>query len=153
VKLDGGMMGTVRKTISWTPSHSPTSVIRGELLMIKVGSPHYNYELRRDPAVCLHCDDGSVAFLSKEEFLLLEGISVPRERLDAFNNKLLRGVELNTGYVVHVALPEAPPALAVVRYKGEIEGLSGTHFGVEFLVITSMHIYICMLGFFFNLAL
>jgi hypothetical protein len=102
--------------------------------MIKVGSPHYNYELRRDPAVCLHCDDESVALLSEEEFLLLEGIPTPLDRLDSFKNKLSWGVKLEKISLVHVALPEGSHVLAIVRYKGEVESLRGTHFGVEFTV-------------------
>lgn len=133
---DGAMVAALQKLISSPPSHKSTNVLRGELLAMKQGSLYFNYSLSRDPSICLYCPEKDVFPLTRDEFLLLEAVKTPIERLDAFSKKLTWGVRLKLGDIVDVTSNFIPSecAMAIVRYKGEIEGLRGIHFGVEFLV-------------------
>lgn len=151
-KLDDGTISAIRKFVTGTPPYTPTNVLRGELLSeIKKELPFFNYVLYRDPNICLQCNENDVTSLTREEFLLLEAIMRPLDRLDAFTNKKLKyGVQLKLKSIVYVTLPEdhsSSPREAVVRYKGEIDTLRGIFFGVEILVrssdiycIVSLHI-------------
>ena len=123
--------GSIKRLISSTRKH--TNVLRGELLAMKQDS-QYNFSLIRDAKICLNCSDEDVAYLSEYEFHLLEAVNLPIERLDAFSNKLEWGIQLQQEEIVYVTIAEGERVKAMVKYKGEIQGLRGIHFGVEILV-------------------
>ena len=136
---DGAMMAALKRLISSPPSHKPTNVLRGELLEMKQGNPYFNYSLSRDANICLYCSEKDIYPLTRDEFLMLEAVKIPIERLDAFSKKLTWGVQLKQDDIVYVTVAEgnsfpSERAMAIVKYKGEMEGLRGIHFGVEFLV-------------------
>ena len=120
--------------------HSSVNVLRGELVSeIKPDNPPFNYVLSRDPNVYLFCTENEVAPLSSQDFLLLEAISEPYDRIDAFNNKLEWGAKLEPGASVYVTakgpnLSVKESVRAVLHYKGEIGNIPGIQFGVEILV-------------------
>lgn len=63
-------------------TYLPIDVLRGELLLeMKQESPPFNHALGRDASICLFCDEDDVAPLNKEEYLLLEAIQRPCDRL------------------------------------------------------------------------
>ena len=114
--------------------------MRGELVSeIKPDNPPFNYVLIRDPNVSLFCTENEVASLSSKDFLLLEAVSEPCDRIDAFNNKLEWGAKLKPGALVYVTakgpnLAVKESVRAVLHYKGEIGNIPGIQFGVEILV-------------------
>ena len=117
------------------------NVLRGELVSeIKPdNNPPFNYVLSRDPNVYLFCTENEVAPLSSKDFLLLEAVSQPCDRIDAFNIKLEWGANLEPGAGVYVTmkgpyLTVKERVRAVLHYKGEIGNIPGIHFGVEILV-------------------
>lgn len=94
--------------------------------------------LSRDPSIRLFCYPFEVKQLNREEFLLLEAINEPLNRLNAFE-KLQWGVQLKVGDIVSATLPEGnfsiiEHAKAIVRYKDVVEDLPGIHFGLEISV-------------------
>ena len=129
----------LKRFIPGSTQKSPVNVLRGELVSEKPDNPPFNYVLSRDPNVYLFCNENEVAPLSSEDFLLLEAISEPYDRIDAFNNKLEWGTKLEPGTGVYVTV-KGPPlsvrerVLAVLHYKGEIGNIPGIQFGVEILV-------------------
>ena len=81
-----------------------------------------------------------VAPLNNEEFLLLEAIKKPSDRIEAFyNDKLERATKLKAGSSVDVKIGGAnvthlQHARTVVHYKGMLKEQNGFYFGVEILV-------------------
>ena len=139
-KYDGVVKSTVKRYIPGATPHSQTNVLCGELLVdyYQEGQP-FNYQVYNDPSVVLNCEVGIVSPLGEEEFLLLEAISRPADRIEAFRHKLEFGVNLQEGASVTVTLKGAnlsapPKARAVVHYKGRVGNQTGTLFGVEVLV-------------------
>ena len=79
----------------------PSDVSRGELL-VRVQGPnddhHSLYMLRSEPKRTCLLDETDVAPLNSEEFNLLEAISMPCDRFEAFkNNKLEWATKLKAG--------------------------------------------------------
>lgn len=89
-KFDGEIKYVLKSLIPGTTLKRPTNVSCGELLLKHIYSEttHYNYMLSRDSNVLLSCDINDVALLNREEFLLLEAIKNPSDRLTAFKTKL-----------------------------------------------------------------
>ena len=110
------------------------NVLCGELLS-EHKETRFNYKLHRDPAILLLCEEADVAALGTDEFLLLEAIVNPGERLETFKRNLSWGISLREGSVVHVNVPGVNGGgRAVVRYKGKVGNQPGIFFGVELLV-------------------
>ncbi len=118
------------------------NILRGELMIDKQNDLSFNYQLWSDPNVLFYSMEDNVAPLTQNEFLLLEGIRKPSDRLEAFNgNKLELGEALCVGSQVYVNLPgpdlsvaAAERARCVVHYKGRVGDIPGILFGVEILV-------------------
>ena len=135
-KVDSGPKSAIKKFIG-SATRSPANVLSGELLLGHVNDDHYNYVLSRDSSVFMFCDVNDTASLNHDEFLLLEAIERPCDRLTAFR-RLEWGVSLTVDSAVSVTLPEEisinKRVSATVQYKGTIGKLPGIHFGVEILV-------------------
>jgi hypothetical protein len=135
--VDGMARSAIKKIFPGTTS---VNVLRGELLLgMKHGNHQFNYMLFNDSSICLLCDEYDVAPLNSEEFLLLEAIKKPVDRLDTFNKKLEWGVQLKPGHAVYISIPGANlsvknNARATVHYKGQVGKLPGINFGVEIMV-------------------
>ena len=116
------------------------NVPRGELLLSLPDNPKHTYRLDRDPTVVLTVSDEHVAPLNRKEFLLMQGIGQPAERIDTFNRgKLVWGLFVCQGSKVYVKLPNSNLSVekwsrGAVHYAGQVGNLPGTHFGVEILV-------------------
>ena len=129
-----------RFVLGATP-HSPINVLTGELLVdyFQEGQP-FNYQVYNDPTILLYCEADNVSPLGKEEFLLLEAISRPADRMEAFRHQMDFGMVLKEGSRVTVTLPawanisHPTGARAFVHYKGKVGNQPGTMFGVEILV-------------------
>ena len=141
-KFDIGtkLKAVIKKFIGST-TQSPVDVLCGELLLeFNATDDKYNYMLSRDSRVLMFCDTNyDTAPLNREEFLLLEAIKKPSERLTAFRTKLEWGVNLKTGSPVLITEPGdnlsvEKRARATVHYKGTVGKLPGIHFGVEIMV-------------------
>ena len=133
-KFDGGLK---MRIFGGVPLH--VNVLRGELLLGVEGSDLYNYALSSEESTCLFCDENDVAPLNNEEFLLLEAIKHPSDRLEAFNEnkldwaaKLKAGVSVDVRIGCNISYPDY--ARAVVHYKGMLKEQNGLYFGVEILV-------------------
>ena len=134
-KFDHGLK---KKLFGGGPQH--VTVLRGELLMGVDGSNHYNYMLSHEENTCLFCDENDIAPLNNEEFLLLEAIKKPFDRLEAFrSNKLEWAAKLKAGVSVDVRtggdnISHPEYARGVVHFKGMLKEQNGVYFGVEILV-------------------
>jgi hypothetical protein len=139
-KFDGMAKSALKKIIPGSTPHSSVNVLRGELLLgMKLESYQFNYMLHNNSSICLFCDETNMAPLNSEEFLLLEAIKQPGDRLDAFNKKLEWGVKVKPGHVVYISIPGAglsvrDSARAAVHYKGQIAKQPGIYFGIEIMV-------------------
>ena len=125
-------------------AQSRMNVLCGELLLGHANDDHYNYVLSRDSKVLMFCDNNDIAPLNHEEFLLLETIKKPSDRLVAFR-RLEWGVNLKTGSAVLITVPGdnlsvEKRARAIVHYKGAIGNSPGIHFGVEIMVSFELYI-------------
>ena len=143
-KCDIGAKSAIKKFIG-SATQSPVNVLCGELLLVHANHDHYNYVLSRDSNVFMFCNDNNIAPLNHEEFLLLEAIKRPYDRITAFR-RLEWGVNLKTGFAVYVTLPGDNLSVqertwATVRYKGAIGNLPGIHFGVEIVVSSYQRIH------------
>ena len=127
----------LKKLISAVP-YSEVFILRGELVTIKQSSSsETKYQLHRDPNVYVNCTIEDIAPLNQQEFLLMEGIEKPADRVEVFNDeKLDWGSTLKQGYEVYVILNlnSTQYASTVVHYKGVIGSVPGIQFGVEHLV-------------------
>ena len=146
-KIDGIYKYTIKKLFTGSATQSPVNVLCGELLLGHVNDDYYNYVLSRDSSVLMFCDINDLAPLNHEEFLLLEAIKRPSDRLIAFR-RLEWGVSLKIGSAVSVTVPgdnlsAEKRARAVVHYKGIIGNLSGIFFGVEIIVSFELYIIMC----------
>ena len=128
------------KKILVTVPYSEVHVLRGELVIVNQSSSseskHY-YQLYRDPNVYVDCTIEDIAPLNQQEFLLMEGIEKPADRVEVFNDeKLDWGSTLKKGSRVYVILNSTVTqyARAVVHYKGVIRNVPGIRFGMEILV-------------------
>ena len=136
----GTKLKAVIKKFIGSTRQSPVDVLCGELLLENATDDKYNYMLSRDSRVLMFCDTNyDTAPLNREEFLLLEAIKKPSERLTAFKTKLEWGVNLKTGSPVLITEPGdnlsvENRARATVHYKGTVGKLPGIHFGVEIMV-------------------
>ena len=121
-------------------------VLRGELLVeipeherqnIGGGQP-LNYHLFKEPNTLLYSDEEGVEPLGEDDFKLLEAISSPSDRYAVFTHptKLEWGANLQRGSRVYVTMPPINQVSvdAIVRYRGDVDSLSGTNFGVEIMV-------------------
>ncbi len=138
-KFDGKVVSKVKKFLSGSASPSTVHVLRGELLVEVPDSDDFNYKLYRDQSIYLFCTEVDVAPLNYEEFLILEPIKEPGDKLDVFQHKFEWGAKLREGSHVLVTLPGPNLALqehvrAVVHYKGKIGYQQGIFYGVEILV-------------------
>ena len=136
-KCDGGAKSAIKKFIG-SATQSPTNVLCGELLLGHANDDYYNYVLSRDSNILMFCDINDIAPLNHEEFLLLEAIKRPCDRLTAFR-RLEWGVSLKIGSAVFVTVPGDNLSLdkrarAVVHYRGTVGNLPGINFGVEIMV-------------------
>ena len=127
----------LKKLISAVP-YSEKYILRGELVTIKQSSSSESkqyYPLHRDPNVYVDCVAEDVAPLNHQEFLLMEGIEKPADRMEVFNKEKLEwGITLKQGSQVYVIFNNTQYARAVVHCKGLIGSVSGIQFGVEILV-------------------
>ncbi len=118
------------------------NILCGELMIAKQDDPSFNYQLWGDPNALFYSMEDNVAPLTQNEFLLLEGIQKPSDRLEAFNgNKLELGEALCVCSQVYINLPgpnlsvaAAERARGVVHHKGRVGDLPGILFGVEIMV-------------------
>ena len=119
-------------------TQSPVNVSCGELLMGHGNHDYFNYMLSRDNNVLLFCNSDDIAPLNHMEFLLLEAIKMPTDRLIAFRTQLKLGSSLEIGSAVCVSVGDNRSVenfvRAVVHYKGSVDTLPGINFGVEILV-------------------
>ena len=134
-----GTKSTVKKLIIGGATLSPMNVLCGELLLGHANDDCFNYMLSRDSNVLLFCDRVDVAPLNRMEFLLLEAIKKPSDRLTVFRTaKLEFGSSLEVGSAVCVTVGDnfsvEKYIRAVVHYKGRVGTLPGVNFGVEILV-------------------
>ena len=136
----GTSKSIVKKYLPGANPYTEVIVLRGELVTVKQSSSSEskcNYQLRRDPSVYVYSAIEDIAPLNQQEFLLMEGIEKPADRMEAFNNgKLDWGINLKQGFEVYVTLnsPNAQYTTAVVHFKGEVGNVPGIQFGVELLV-------------------
>ena len=139
-KYDGAVKSAIKKYVPGVTPYSQTNVLAGELVAdYWQADQRFNYRVYNDPNVLLYCQDDDVSPLVEEDFLLLEGISRPADRIEAFRHQLEFGMALKEGSRVTVTLPganlSAPKrARAVVHYKGKVGNQPGHLFGVEILV-------------------
>ena len=116
----------------------PVNVLCGELLLGHGNHDYFNYMLSRDKNVLLFCDGNDIAPLNHMEFLLLDAIKRPSDRLIPFNEKLEFGSSLEVGSAVCVTVGDnlsvEKIVRAVVHFKGRVGSLPGVNFGVEILV-------------------
>ena len=142
-KADGAVKAVIKK-LTGGDLYSTVKILRGELVE-EYPMPELNFNMRlcRDPTVCMFVsEEGSHALapLSAEEFLLLEGIEQASDRFATFSNGGIDlGMDLVPGSKVYVEVYEAghvnsKQARATVQFKGKVQGLPGTMFGVEVLV-------------------
>ena len=117
------------------------NVPSGELLITLPDDLKHTYRLDRDlTVVCTVSDELQVVPLHQREFLLMQGIRQPAERIETFNRgKLDWGLSLCPGSKVYVKLPDSNISMdkwakATVHYVGRVGNLRGTQFGVEILV-------------------
>ena len=145
VKLSSGLKKYVEK-------FSTVTVLRGELL-IQIpenerqqcgDGPLLNFRLFKDPNILLYSGEENVSPLGEDDFKLLEAIASTYDRYAVFSslNKLSWGANLRRGSRVYVKM-HIPPnnhisAEAIVRYRGDVEGLPGRNFGVEITVSESI---------------
>ncbi len=134
--------GALKKFMREGTPYPNINILCGELMIAKQDDPSYNYQLWSDPNVLFHSMEDNVAPLTQNEFLLLEGIRKPSDRLEAFNgNKLELGEALDVGSKVYINIPGPNLSVAavegargVVHYKGRVGDIPGIIFGVENLV-------------------
>ncbi len=134
--------GALKKFMHGRTPYQNIYVLRGELMVAKQNDLSFNYQLWSDPNVLFYSTEDNVAPLSENEFLLLEGIRKPNDRLEVFNgDKLELGESLGVGAQVYVNIPGPSLSMAkvectrgVVHYKGRVGDIPGILFGVEILV-------------------
>ena len=119
--------------------YSTVNILRGELVEeYAMSELNFNMRLCRDPTICMYLSLDSLAPLSAEEFLLLEGIQLISDRFATFcNGGIELGMVLVPGSKVYVEVYEAghvKHARATVQFKGKVRGLPGTTFGIEIKV-------------------
>ena len=101
---------------------------------------HCNMRLCRDPTTLMFTQGEDVAPLNFEEFLLVQGVDSITDRLIIFkNNGIDLGMSLVQGSKVYVAVfgpghVKRKYVRAIVQFKGSVQGLTGTIFGVETMV-------------------
>ena len=143
-KRDEAVKAAIKKMTGGDP-YSTVNVLRGELMEELYSMPellNFNMRLCRDPTICLSLSLDSLAFapLIAEEFSLLEGIQLASDRFDTFSNGGIElGMYLVPGSKVYVNFYGAnhvkiKQARATVQFKGKVQGLPGTTFGIEILV-------------------
>jgi len=127
---------------------SRVDVLPGTLLVlvfrdIDKRSHHQNnqYELETvdQENVEVRCSDEDFKRISIDDFNLLMSIPTCNERMTIFHHEswLREGVELSCGDYVDVYDKQlARDLTGVLRFKGLVEGVKGTHFGVELIVST-----------------
>ena len=139
-KYDGAVKSAIKKYFPGVTPHSQTNVLAGELVTdYWQADQRFNYRVYNDPNILLYCEDDNVSPLGEEDFLLLEAVSRPADRIEAFRHQLEFGMALKEGSSATVSLPvanlSAPTRVrAVVHYKGKVGNQPGTLFGVEILV-------------------
>ena len=136
-KYDSGAKSAIKMFIG-SATQSPVNVSCGELLMGHGNHDYFNYMLSRDNNVLLFCDGNDIAPLNHMEFLLLDAIKKPSDRLFALKKKLELGSSLEIGSAVCVSVGDSLSVekyvRAIVHYKGRVGSLPGLNFGVEILV-------------------
>ena len=93
--------------------------------------------------VKVRCSDEDFKRISIDDFNLLMSIPTCNERMTIFHHGswLREGVELSCGNYVDVYDKQlARDLTGVLRFKGLVEGVKGTHFGVE-LIVSSVSVY------------
>ncbi len=134
--------GALKKLVHRGTPHQNINIPRGELMIAQQDDPSFNYQLWSDPNVLFYSMEDNLAPLTQNEFLLLEGIRKPSDRLEAFNsNKLELDYALVVGSHVYINIPgpnlsvaEVERPRGVVHYKGRVGDLPGILFGVEIMV-------------------
>ncbi len=113
-----------------------SSAFLGELVIAKEDD---HYELWSDRNVLFYSreKDNLAPLVSQDDFLLMEGIKMPLDRLKAFKgnkgNKLEFGKTIDVGSEVYIHLQEKR-VRGVVHYKDIVGDLPGILFGVEIMV-------------------
>ena len=98
--------GALKKLLHRGAPHQNINILRGELIVAKQDDPNFNYQLWSDPNALFYAMEDNVAPLSQNEFLLLDGIRKPINRLEAFiSNKLELGEALCVSSQVYINLP------------------------------------------------
>ena len=134
--------GALKKLMRGVTPHQNINIPRGELMVAKQDDPSFNFQLWSDPSVLFYSGEDNVVPLTQNEFLLMEGIRKPSDRLEAFiGNKQELGEALGVGSQVYVNIPGPNLSVAVVErargvvhYKGRVGDLPGILFGVEIMV-------------------
>ena len=117
------------------------AVTKGEL--VKFNSRKDSWCLTTDSSIGVSCQRSDVAIISQCTFQFLAAIPDPDMRFDLFINKrkeFLKAVKLTIGdeVVVLVEIENNKMALkAIIKYVGDLPGMTGYHFGVELLESTT----------------
>ena len=142
-KHDGLVKSAFKKMMTGGDPYSVVNILRGELVE-EYPMPELNFNMRlwRDPTICMFMSEDSHALapLSTEEVLLLEGIEHASNRFSIFiDGGIELGKNLVPGSKVYVEIygddhVKSKQARATVKFKGKVQGLPGTMFGVEIKV-------------------
>lgn len=149
-KSANSFVSAIKKPFVGGSSAQQTVVLRGELLR-QIPASHqqqrsdgtaHNYHVDKDPSITLFVpDEQGVSPLPPGEYQLLRATNSCCDRFAVFlqGDWLEWGVNLKVEDHVYVRLPGPNPttadwSLAVVRYKGGVQSLPGTNFGVEIYV-------------------
>ena len=148
-KVMVGVANTAKKYLLGTEKRETIKILRGELVkpiapQVKFdGKPPHNYCLQRDHNTTFYSIEDGVSPLAYSDYKLLEAIESVGDRFATFAgvNKLDWGAKLKEGDEVYVRFfsPRSDPvsaewSLAKVEYKGAVESLPGTTFGVAIMV-------------------
>ncbi len=136
-KANGAIKSTIAK-FTGRDQYSTVRVLRGELVEPHaVNDLNFNFHLVHDHSVLMCVKEEDLAPLGKEEFLLLDPISKPADRFDAFTNGALKlGLSLKVDSIVLVDVygpghVKKGQAKGTIMYKGEVTGVPGTAFGIK----------------------
>lgn len=88
----------------------------------------------------VQCPNSDIRDITRDQFNLLINVPTCADRFTIFQNKewLTEGLELSVGdYVDVYDKQSAQDLVGILRYKGEVTGIDGVHFGVQYVVITT----------------
>jgi len=100
--------------------------------------------LNSNPLIEVSCQHHDLAVISNSTVHFLTAVSDSEKRFDLFINKqadLTRALDLTIGDKVSVFVEinkDKLPLKSVIRYRGDLPGMTGHYFGVELLVCMYM---------------